>query len=684
MNPNFSKIKAVTAGKTKTSGISPFSELEISKVYPNPDQPRKQFDDIEELASTIKEHGLLQPITVVKKDDGYMIVSGERRYKAHLFNEAKTIKAYILDTTDEKVEELTFIENIQRNDLTDFETAKYIVKLWETGRYEKKSDLAKKIGKSESYISKAFSALKLNDEILEDIATNKKDISVSVMDEISRVKDKDVQKKVYQKYNAGEITRDDIKEYKEPKKKEVKRNILPNFIYYEPLKYEDGITLQSEFIDKNLPFKDINTIGQGAYGNKVFYDFNDIGATFGFVNLKIGDYCIESDSNEKYSLSITKVELPEDEVLLEDELSVIGEVHPESFSCIEFKKIKAYFYYSTLKNPDEFQGFRKGEKYKLVIKKIKNKIESKENETNHTLKKFEDAEKKLVDQAKNFTHNFPTGNLEATFKVGDLITETVVNKQERIESHFSGEIVTTAYKRGNEGKQSNCYLEINHGIHAMLENAVPYTIIIQDPKIYNEKKNKTKILEERVKELEKEIENLKENQTVQDNSILENDIKKLLTKEISIININKISNIFKTDDGKSIILDIEQSIKYFKNCKQKEFKISFIFESARKIFIDEVLGKLDDYVLNEDEKILFNNKTEIIKIIEVCESGIYIEYDNSDSETISYSKAKELIKKSTQKSIPYTISSKTEKAYDFINKMPNRTQENSNLILKVK
>ena len=80
---DLSKIASVTAGKTRTTGISPFSELEISKVYPNPNQPRKTFTDIEELASTIKEHGLLQPITVVKKDDGYMIISGERRYKAH-------------------------------------------------------------------------------------------------------------------------------------------------------------------------------------------------------------------------------------------------------------------------------------------------------------------------------------------------------------------------------------------------------------------------------------------------------------------------------------------------------------------------------------------------------------------------------------------------------------------------
>lgn len=213
------KLDAITLGKVKTSGVSAFNELEISKVFPNPDQPRKQFDDIEELAATIKEHGLLQPITVVKKDDKYMIISGERRYKAHLYNQAKTIKAYILDATDEQIEELALIENIQRNDLTDFETAKGVVKLWESGRYAKKSDLAKKLGKSESYISKAFSSLKLDSEILEDIEQNKKDIPISVMDEIARVKDPIVQKEVYEKYSSSEITRDEIKEFKPKKEK---------------------------------------------------------------------------------------------------------------------------------------------------------------------------------------------------------------------------------------------------------------------------------------------------------------------------------------------------------------------------------------------------------------------------------------------------------------------------------
>ncbi|MCT7596402.1 ParB/RepB/Spo0J family partition protein [Aliarcobacter butzleri] len=250
MKPKLSEITKATAGKTKTSGISPFSELEITKVYPNPDQPRKSFIDIEELADTIKERGLLQPITVVKKDDGYMIISGERRYKAHLHNEAKTIKAYILDATDEEVQELTLIENIQRNDLTDFEIANHIVKLWKTGRYAKKSDLAKKVGKSESYVSKAFSSLNLDDEILEDIAVNKKDISISVMDEISRVKDKKVQKEVYQKYNAGEITRDNIKEFKEPKKYQIKELVSD---MESIVKDNEALTKKVENFTENFP-----------------------------------------------------------------------------------------------------------------------------------------------------------------------------------------------------------------------------------------------------------------------------------------------------------------------------------------------------------------------------------------------------------------------------------------------
>lgn len=211
---NLDEINKATYGKTRTTGVSAFMELELTKVFPNPNQPRKNFQNIEELAQSIQVQGLIQPIAVVKKDDGYMVVSGERRYRACQYLELKSIKAHVLQADDVKVQELSLIENIQREDLSDFEKAKFIGQLWASGKYAQKQDLAVAIGKSASYISKVFSSLKLDSSILNEIEENKNDISLSVLEEISRVKDKDIQREVYEKYIAGEITRDDIKGFK--------------------------------------------------------------------------------------------------------------------------------------------------------------------------------------------------------------------------------------------------------------------------------------------------------------------------------------------------------------------------------------------------------------------------------------------------------------------------------------
>ncbi len=212
---NLSAINKATKGKVRTTGVSSFSELEIEKVYANPNQPRKSFEDLEDLAASIKTNGLIQPIAVVSDGAGkYMIISGERRFRASLLNEARTIKAHIIKADSRQIEELALVENIQRSDLTDLEVAKYISILWGSGQYKKKSDLAAAIGKSPSYISKAFSCLKLGSEILQDLEDNKNNVPLTVLEEISRVKDKDTQKEVYEKYVAGEIVRDDIKNFK--------------------------------------------------------------------------------------------------------------------------------------------------------------------------------------------------------------------------------------------------------------------------------------------------------------------------------------------------------------------------------------------------------------------------------------------------------------------------------------
>jgi len=194
-----------------------FMELDIIYVIPNPNQPRKQFNEteLEELAESIKDKGLIQPIAVVKSNMTYMIVSGERRYRASKLAGLSTIKAHILSVNEKDIKELALIENIQRADLTDFETAKYITELLATGSYSKKQDLADAIGKSASYISKAIGCMKLSQEITADLEANERDIGLSVLEEIARVKDKKIQKEVYDLIVKKEITRDEIKNFKD-------------------------------------------------------------------------------------------------------------------------------------------------------------------------------------------------------------------------------------------------------------------------------------------------------------------------------------------------------------------------------------------------------------------------------------------------------------------------------------
>ncbi len=259
---NLSAIEKVTQGNTRTGGVSDFMELPIDNVYANKEQPRKDFDaqQLQELADSIQEDGLIQPIAVVKKEDGYMIVSGERRYRAHQLAGMKTIKAHIINADAAKVDELALIENIQRADLNDYEIAKHIRKLWESGAYSSKKELSEAISKSQSYISKALGCSKLSEEIQRDILNNKKPIGLSVLEELARVKDATKQQEAYEKYAAGEITRTDIAAYREeaqnikPKKKKYVQygfgtvNEFGNFITFARGDLEGRIAIDTEDI----------------------------------------------------------------------------------------------------------------------------------------------------------------------------------------------------------------------------------------------------------------------------------------------------------------------------------------------------------------------------------------------------------------------------------------------------
>lgn len=143
-------------------------ELNITEVEPMLNQPRKVFDKekLEELTNSIKEHGVLQPILVVKDENGYTIVAGERRWRAAKKAGLKEIPAIIKDYTDTKKKQVALIENIQREDLNIVEIASAIKELMEIDGYSQ-TEVAKITGKNLSTVSNLMRLLKLPKPILQ-------------------------------------------------------------------------------------------------------------------------------------------------------------------------------------------------------------------------------------------------------------------------------------------------------------------------------------------------------------------------------------------------------------------------------------------------------------------------------------------------------------------------------------
>ena len=148
-------------------GSTIFNEIEISKIYPNPNQPRTNFDDdaLEELATSIRANGIISPITLRKiSDDNYQIIAGERRYRASKIVGLEKIPAYIRDVDDGQVMEMALIENIQREDLNAIEIALSYNSLVATLNLTQEA-LAERVGKKRATITNYLRLLKLPAEI---------------------------------------------------------------------------------------------------------------------------------------------------------------------------------------------------------------------------------------------------------------------------------------------------------------------------------------------------------------------------------------------------------------------------------------------------------------------------------------------------------------------------------------
>ncbi|HIX81102.1 MAG TPA: nucleoid occlusion protein [Candidatus Erysipelatoclostridium merdavium] len=143
-----------------------YKQIDIEKIKANENQPRTIFDDekIAELASSIKENGLIQPLIVRKYNRNYQIIAGERRYRACKLAGLKTVPCIIKDIDDKQMDTYAIIENIQREDLTPIEEANAYKTLIDTYGMSQ-TELANKVGKKQSTIANKLRLLKLSDEV---------------------------------------------------------------------------------------------------------------------------------------------------------------------------------------------------------------------------------------------------------------------------------------------------------------------------------------------------------------------------------------------------------------------------------------------------------------------------------------------------------------------------------------
>jgi len=180
-------------------------ELNIEDVLPNRFQPRIKFneDAIDELAKSIKEHGVIQPIVVRPIGDKFEIIAGERRYKASNIAGKTTIPAIITDLNDKDSAEVALIENVQRENLTPIEEAISYKKILDMG-YITQDALASKLGKTQSTVANKLRLLNLDDEVQEALLNEK--ISERHARSLLKIQDKELQRQMLNKIISERLT----------------------------------------------------------------------------------------------------------------------------------------------------------------------------------------------------------------------------------------------------------------------------------------------------------------------------------------------------------------------------------------------------------------------------------------------------------------------------------------------
>lgn len=187
-------------------------EISLNLIDRNTNQPRKLFNEdlLNELAQSIKVHGVIQPIILVKKDNRYMIVSGERRFRASKMAGLKTIPAIIRSYTESEIAEIALIENLQREDLNPIESAKAIKELIENFKLTQE-EVSERIGKSRSAVTNTLRLLALEPEVIKLIENGK--LSAGHGKILVSIEDKDTQVRIANMAVDGKISVRELEKY---------------------------------------------------------------------------------------------------------------------------------------------------------------------------------------------------------------------------------------------------------------------------------------------------------------------------------------------------------------------------------------------------------------------------------------------------------------------------------------
>jgi len=240
----------------KTGVVGRYIPIEL--IRPNPDQPRREFDDLSELVASIREKGVLEPLIVRRFEDGYQIVAGERRWRACKQVGLSVVPCIEKDVNDREMLEIALIENLQRKDLTPFEEAEGLLALAEKFQYTH-AQIAQVIGKSRTSVTETLALNQIPKEI-RDLCRQADISSKSLLLQIVRQPGLEEMKQLAERIGRESLSRSDVRK----EKQQISTKELEPFMY----KFNgENFTVMIRFNKSEVSHQDIAEALEEALNN---------------------------------------------------------------------------------------------------------------------------------------------------------------------------------------------------------------------------------------------------------------------------------------------------------------------------------------------------------------------------------------------------------------------------------